>query len=235
MKIAVLVAARKNSKYLAKFLMGYFQRTAQPDNTEILVMYNEGDTWNKELIDYFERTKEVTFVSEDYQLGRAGLHRYFNELLRNAGDPDWVVYFCEDHFITMDCWDDYVRKIVAEKQLDPNKVWVICPKFGNVGTMNHIVSRGFIKAMGDVLGQHGWIDSYINDVLARIPQDRIIKPDDDLFHDFTHDKPSPMDDSHLQSVVSEEGKKLPQYGTEPVRRLIDEDAQKINTAIKEGR
>jgi hypothetical protein len=267
-KISVLVAARKNSKYLAKFLLGYFDRTQDFANTEILVMLNEHDTWNNDLVQYFDwhdhvnREHYVKFFRENLELGRAGLHEYFNELYKQA-TGEWIVYFCEDHFITMPGWDDYLRSLIMgtlrlpgpsdqpvrlkndQGPLDPNKVWCIIPKFDNAGAMNQILSRGYCEALGGIIGRHGWIDSYVNDlnaaafgIAADRPNykegDRIFKLDDETFHDFTHDKPNPMSDAHMQSITEGKGKQLPKYTDSVVLDRIREDAEKLKQAIGRG-
>lgn len=244
-KISALVAARKNSKYLAKFLFGATQYTENKFDTEFLVMASEQDTWNRELFDYFQGQPGLDFFFEDRGLGRAGLHVYFNDLLEHA-TGDWIVYFCEDHFINPPVvgeleapshyWDTIVRRTIAEKNLDPRRPWVIVPKFDNAGTMNHIVSRGFVDLMGGVLGRHGWIDSYINDVLGGSGRgryhDRVILLNEEIFHDFTHDHPSPMSDAHLQSVTSDAGLLLPKYDSDEVRQLIAADIAKFQEYIQ---
>lgn len=249
-KISVLVSARKNSKYLNKFLTGYSLRTSNGSDIECLVMLNDGDTWNNDLVEYYQTTMDrigiprdqqpLRFFRENMGLGRGGLHKYFNELLKHA-TGDWIIYFCEDHYIVMENWDEYIRSIVSgryvmgdsqgkEFPLDPAEPWVIVPKFDNCGAMNHVLSRGFVSVMDNKLGRHGWIDSYINDLCAaawgRYPK-RVIRTDLEMFHDFTHDKPNPMDDSHLQSVISDAGRQLPKYDSEVVKHRIQVDAQKL--------
>mgnify|MGYP001309640489 CR=1 FL=1 len=237
-KISVLVAARKDSKYLAKFLFGYFGRTDDWENTEILVMLNQHDTWNQELVGMFRKPPyNVQFFYEDYQLGRSGLHIYFNDLLKHA-TGQWIVYFCEDHFIIYDGWDNRVRSELINRKANPQKAYVIVPVFDNAGAMNHIVSRGFVDAIGD-LGKHGWIDSYINGVMHRLfkeqPSERLIKNiDDPLFHDFTHDHPNPMEAGANQSPVNLDGQKLPKFDTDEVRIMIQQDADKLKKAMEAG-
>lgn len=236
-KISVLVSARKNSKYLAKFLMGYFENTAKPEDLEILVCMNAGDTWNDELVRTYK--DRVTFIREDMQLGRAGLHEYFN-LLAESAMGDWLIYFCEDHFIPEPMfkdgrpqyWDMYFRQMLKDN--DPEQVWIGVPKFDNCGSMNHIVSRGYYNALGGVVGRHGWIDSYINDMLAKIPKWRVILFDDETFHDFTHDHPNPMDDAHHQGVVSDAGKNLPKHGGGEYLSMVDIDADNLIKALQEA-
>lgn len=231
--LSVLVSARKNSKYLAKFLHGYFVNTdSWADGVEILIIYNAEDTWNRELVRFYSEflPSDITFVKEDYKLGRAGLHTYFNDLYERCSG-DWIVYFCEDHFINNNGWDNYVRDTVTGHNLDSAKPYVIVPKFDNVGAMNHIVSRGFCEALEGVVGRHGWIDSYINGLIEQMPAEHVIRLDYETFHDFTHDDPSPMSDSHMQGVVSEEGKKLPEFESEEVSALILKDIEKLKEAI----
>lgn len=242
--ISAVVSARRNSKYLAKFLFGYFARTSNRHDTQISVMLNVHDTWNTDLQRVFAIAPfGVHFKYENMQLGRAGLHEYFNELLPGA-TGDWIVYFCEDHFIGMNGWDDHIRKMVAGElpdgdcagkkfPLNPNEPWVLVPKFDNCGAMNHIVSRGFVRAMGQKLAQHGWLDSYINDLMAELPE-RVIRFDDEMFHDFTHDDPSPMSGSEVQAVSSAKGDFLPKYDSDHVRKLIKEDQERIRRAIQKG-
>ena len=167
-KISVLITGRKNTKYLAKFMFALFCRTADISNVEILVTLNKGDTWNRELQAFFMafglNTKgTIQFFEEDYKAGRDGLHKYFNDMAEFA-TGDWIVYFCDDHFIEAQGWDQAIRDFATARELDPNKINFIIPKFDNAGTMNHIVSRGAYNGMGQ-LGRHGWIDSYLNDVM----------------------------------------------------------------------
>lgn len=247
-KISVLVAARKNSKYLAKFLIGYFEHTARTENIEILVMLNEHDTWNDDLVSYYGGF--VQFYREDLGLGRAGLDQYFNMLLEHA-TGDWIIYFCEDHYIIRQNWDIVVRQMIAGEltnatdfgdakkhdmgKLDPSQVWVLVPSFDNAGPMNHIVSRGYLNAVGGVLARHGNLDSYINAITLRLQRDHIIRFDtaDALFHDFTHDHPNPMSDAAMQSVISKEGKALPKYDDPIIANQIDVDVSKLWQAIRD--
>lgn len=211
-------------------------------------MLSEHDDWNDELVYHYENDDgplRVRFMRENMQLGRAGLHRYFNDcLLRASGD--WIIYFCEDHFITGYGWDLAMLHTASgqllhgdskEKQfpLDPAEPWVIVPKFDNCGAMNHMVSRGFVDALGGVIGNHGWIDSYINDLMREFP-DRVIRMDDPpMFHDFTHDQPSPMSDSHVQALSTVKGDMLPKYESDKVARLLESDRERIRKSLRRNR
>lgn len=249
-RLSVLISARKNSKYLGKFLFGYFANTSRPDHAEVLVMLNQGDTWNAELVQLFSAPPyNVQFFYEDYQLGRAGLHIYFNDLYKQSRG-DWLIYFCEDHFITKPGWDQYIYDMVAGEvkvqtemgavlkhefgMLNPAEPWCIVPKFDNAGAMNQILSRGYCEAIGDVIGRHGWIDSYINDLNTRAwgahPQ-RVLRLDAPIFHDFTHDHPNPMDDAHLQSVVGPAAGELPKHNSTEYWAIVEADVNKLKGAV----
>lgn len=241
-KISVLVSARKNSKYLAKFLFGYFANSAHPEDMEILVCMNLNDTWNAELVTYFETSPlKVKFFYEDLQLGRAGLHEYLNIIAQQA-TGDWLIYFCEDHFINARAndihaltWDEYFLARIHSLQLDPTGVYCIVPKFDNAGAMNHMISRGYYNALGGYVGYHGWIDSYLNDVNKSAfgdYSDRVIRMDNETFHDFTHDQPNPMDDAHMQSVIGEAAAQIPKHGSEEYRALVADGARKIKQSIR---
>lgn len=245
LKLTVLIAARRNSKYLAKFIMALSNKTHGSFYTQVLVIMNEHDTWNDDLVQFMEFAYpgRIKFIRENLQLGRAGLHQYFNMLLPYA-DGDWLIYFCEDHYVQQPGWDDLLLDYLMGLKksgdsegkrfpLDPAEPWVLVPKFDNCGAMNHIVSRGFIRALKGKIGNHGWIDSYINDLMRPFP-DRVIRIDEEWFHDFTHDQPSPMHDSHLQTVLSEKGKALPKYDSTVVRHRILLDQEKLTRAIKEA-
>lgn len=246
--ISMLVAARKNSKYLAKFLISATNRTLDRGHTEILVMMNEQDTWNEDIVDYFE-PEGIRFFHEDLNLGRAGLHEYFNLLVPYARG-DWIIYFCEDHYIVMKGWDNYLRQMITGEltvqtevgkvkrhefgHLDPEEPWCIVPSFDNAGPMNHVLSRGFIEALGGSLARHGNLDSYINAVAGRTRQ-RLLQFDTEpaMFHDFTHDEPNPMSDAAMQSVISDEGRKLPKFESVEIQELIDQDVKRLHDALEE--
>lgn len=237
--LSVLVSARRNSKYLAKFMFGLFENS-NTHYLDIHVMLSEHDTWNNELVSFFSK-QGVKFHRENMQLGRAGLHEYFNEMIPNTRGS-WVIYFCEDHFVSRSGWDHAIDKIISgvllqgdsegkKFPLNPTEPWVIVPQFDNCGAMNHVLSSGFISALNGKIGQHGWIDSYINDLMAAFP-DRVIRMDEAYFHDFTHDVPSPMADSEVQALSTEKGKALPNYDSDLVRMLVEGDRERIKKALK---
>lgn len=235
-KISVLIASRKNSKFLAKFLHGLMTRTSDMANVEVLVMLNKEDTWNRELQAFYMALGlnikgSFQFFEEDYKLGRDGLHKYFNDMAEYA-TGDWLVYFCDDHFIEANGWDQAIRDFATEREIDPAKINFIIPKFDNAGTMNQIVSRGAYVAMGQ-LGQHGWIDSYLNEVMHRMKhEERIHRMDDELFHDFTHDRPEPMDPQHQAGAKDQAAiDALPDFDSPAYHQLAMDDAEKLKDLI----
>lgn len=235
-KISVLIASRKNSKYLAKFLHGLMVRTADIANVEVLIMLNKEDTWNRELQAFYMALGlnikgTFQFFEEDYKLGRNGLHKYFNDLAEYA-TGDWLVYFCDDHFIEAKGWDDAIRDFAIDHEMDPAKINFIIPKFDNAGTMNHIISRGAYIAMGQV-GGHGWIDSYLNHVIKRMDhEERWARMDDNLFHDFTHDRPEPMDPQHQAGAKDQAAiDALPKFDSPAYHQSAIDDAEKLKDFI----
>lgn len=248
-KISVLISARPNSKYLAKFMHGLMCRTGDFNNIEVLIMLNKNDTWNDELKAFYMALSlnlkgSIQFFEEDYGLGRDGLHIYLNDLAERA-TGDWLIYFCEDHFIIENGWDKKILDFVAQRELDPQKINLIIPKFDNAGAMNHIISRGLYLALGH-LGMNGWIDSYINDIWQNVEHetnkeftvmamDRLHRMDDELFHDFTHDKPEPMSPEHLKGFSDQEKiNKLAQKGSGDYQFAVTQDAGKIKDYIERG-
>lgn len=246
-KITVLIAARRDSKYLAKFLFGLYAQTGDLSRVQIICMASELDTWNAELFEYFTEKMDpsVKFIYENAGLGRAGLAEYFNESYKLARG-EWIVYFCEDHYINRPNWDLKLYELIRSREMDYKKIYCLVPKFDNAGAMNHILSRGYVEAMGGYLARHGNLDSYINDVNSTVwgeaaverpnnkTGDRVVRFDDAMFHDFTHDHPNPMSDAALQSVISARGQSMPKYSDPRVKEWIVEDADKIKAALEAG-
>lgn len=241
-KISILLAARKNSKFLAKFLFGLMARSGDLREIEVLCMAHEEDTWNRELFAFFStgRNDPVRFYFESSGLGRGGLAEYFNTLYQHARG-DWIIYFCDDHFIVMPDWDIVVLDRVRD--LNPSDIYCLIPKFDNVGAMNQILSRGYIETIGGYLGRHGNIDSYINDVNrlafpdrmdASRSQPHLIRFDEEMFHDFTHDVPNMLSASYSKVKLSARGKALPKYTDHEVQAWIQEDADKLIAATRGG-
>jgi hypothetical protein len=227
MKLSILLASRKNSKFLAKFLMCYMEYTFDISAHELLCMYNTEDTWNQELISQMSSLPGVSFYKEDLHLGRSGLHEYFNTLATHA-TGDFLIYFCEDHCIVQPNWDQTILAFIRGNKIDPAKVNMIVPKFDNIGAMNQIVSRKWFETLGNI-GRFGNIDSYNNYVAEKIDQTRIHPMDFPLFHDFTHD-PQIMTPEHCR--VQNETPLPEQWGDPSVMAKIIEDAAALQKAIE---
>lgn len=233
-RIQSLVSARKNSKYLAKFVFDYMQKTAHPDgSTPLAISIHYQDQWNASLLEFLETKRDMFVMYDSDNLGRYGLHKYFARLYSNLPSAEWYVYFCEDHNIVVNNWDSLIRAYIQDRSLNPELPYCIVPKFDNAGAMNHILSAGFLKSMEKPFGGTGWVDSYINEVNKHLPKENVIKIDDELFHDFTHDQPNMLDDIHTKVEVGQKtANKLTfnlnqGYFEEMARR----DANKINNVI----
>lgn len=227
MKLSILLSVRKNSKFLAKFLHNYADKTRHWDEHELLIMYSEQDTWNKEIINDFDGIPSIHFFKEDYKLGRSGLHQYFNELARHA-TGEFLIYFCDDHHIAVRDWDVKLLDFIAENNIDSKKVNMIVPKWDNAGAMSQILSRGWYEAAGSI-GRYGNIDSYNNFVAEKIDQERVHQMTEPLFHDFTHD---PYIMTPEDCIVEDMQPILENWGDQSVTDRIQEDAEKLQEAIR---
>lgn len=234
-RIVALVAARKNSKYLAHFLHSYLARTEDP---RLVCVCNAEDEWNGDVIDYFtEFEGKFIFYLENYGYGRAGLHLYYQNALQRAQsqdvdwEADWFVYFCEDHEIILYHWDKVLAGILSK--YDADKPYIGVPGWDNTGSVNHVLSRGYIEALGGRLASHGNLDSYINDIAARLPRSHVIRLPV-LFHDFTADHPCMLDDCRTKVELSEAGQKLPLAWTEETKANVERDAEIVKAAIRKG-
>ena len=230
MKLSVLVASRKNSKFLAKFLFNFLEKTQlPPEEIEIFVMVSKQDDWNQELIKFVTRFCPIKFCFEDKKLGRSGLHLYYNEMLTET-TGDWVIYFCDDHYIVRQGWDEYLMNFVDSCKLDPKRIYQVVPTWDNSGSMNQMLSRGYIDTLGNI-GRYGNIDSYNNHVGAQMFKPRVIAAPEPIFHDFTGD-PEIMTEKHHEI---EGYSPLPIiWGSEEMQGMIAEDAQKLRKAIDNG-
>ena len=206
--IVSLLSSRKNSKYLAHFLHTYKSVTTR---APLLTTYSAQDTWNTAMIEQMYEPEKMEFFSEDRGLGRRGLHLYYEAMVPRALElgADWVAYFCEDHRIITHGWD-----IVCEQYLrniDPSKPAVAVPGWFNTGSVSHILSRGYIEALGNRLGCHGNIDSAINHTMENVKGLPIVTLPR-MFWDYTADTPSQLDDSRTFVQLSRDGEALPASG-----------------------
>ncbi len=221
--LQAMVASRKNSKFLAKFIHDYIALT---DEAQLLCMYNGDDTWNKSLIDFFSRRSAdvIRFFPERLGYGRSGLHLYY-ELMLDWFTADWLVFWCEDHQIIVDGWDSIILKKLSN--LDPMEPYIAIPGWDNIGSVNHVLSRGYVNALGGRLAGHGNLDSFINDVASKISQDRIIQLPV-LAHDMTHDAPPALDDYWTRVDETKHGVTFHDYYSPEVQEDIQRCAELIN-------
>jgi hypothetical protein len=188
MKLSILCPSRPNSEYLSHFLFSVFTKTQHIRETEVLVMLNKKEKWNLELVKFFEG--KVSFFYEDSGLGRWGLHQYYNTLVKHAVG-DWIALMCEDFDIVMDGWDEFMYRSAAEKCRDPYKINVLLPRFvGSIGNVCQVLSRGYVEAVGGNLSEHSSIDSWINAILDRFPENRKMECQQVMLDDYTHTVPS---------------------------------------------
>src|SRR3989304_1199901 len=104
MKLSIIISVRKNSKFITKLLFSILAKTYAMENIEVLCLLNKHDTWNADLPKVLPMFK---YFYEDLKMGRAGLHKYFGELLPHT-TGDWVLYLCDDHDIVMNHYDRYL-------------------------------------------------------------------------------------------------------------------------------
>lgn len=90
--------------------------------------------------------------------------------------------------------------------------------------------------MDGKISQHGNLDSYINKIADRLPRQRVIRFNSEppMFHDFTHDNPSPMAAATKQSVSGPAAKLLPGFESDIIQAAIIADTEKLTAAIREG-
>ena len=232
MMFSLLVSCRKNSKFLAKLIFSYLSKTKNLDQTEMLIMISNEDTWNTDLLNFVCTIypDRIKVFREDYGMGRKGLHVYFNELAAKSRG-DWLWYFCDDHDIVMQDYDWYIKSIIDLHQMNPHKIYQIIPRCSNSGSIAHILSRGWFDISGD-LGKHANIDSYINYVTFYLPEYRIFRPDDPVIIDYTAD-PTIMTPEHNKAFINQ-SLVFPLGESQEVQLLAKKDGQRLAIAIEQG-
>jgi hypothetical protein len=228
MKLSIIISVRKNSKFITKLLFSILVKTYSMENIEVLCLLNKHDTWNADLPKVLPMFK---YFYEDLKMGRAGLHKYFEELLPHT-TGDWVLYLCDDHDIVMNQYDRYLLGFIQFHALDSKKIFQIIPRCTNTGSVIHILSRGWIATTGHI-GAHANVDSYLNDVAVKIPEWRLKYPQDPVFIDYTC-MPEIMTREHCQTEI--DPKFIARnYTTDPtVKTDIEHDAHLIIEAIGKG-
>lgn len=198
-------------------------------------MLHESDDWNDDLVEFFSQFPFIKFFRENKGYGRYGIHEYFNELYTHA-TGDWIIYFCDDHFIIRHDWVEDLRRIIYTKKLDSSLPHILISRFDNVGPMNHVLSRGYMEALEGQIGQSAWIDTYINDLLQVLPDTYYTLVQEKMFHDFTHDNPQPMTEQHSYIELDEDYiRHRVEPGTLRMRKLVEHDAERIKKFNKKGK
>ncbi len=237
--ISLLLSARKDSKFMAKFVMTYLVHTRRLENVELLIVTPPGE-WNKELFEFLEAYTSITgipkivLVDDTLELGRGGSDIYYS-MLAGMAQGDWLWYMCDDHYL-FDGYDEYISNYIKEFNLDPNKVNVIIPTASNSGRISHILSRKYFDTVG--VAQHGNVDSYINNTLEYLEvfvgKEEVEKierfPPEPIISDFSVDKDIMLPINALGQDLVKEAEK---FKSEDNKQKIKEDAERLFRAMKE--
>jgi hypothetical protein len=234
-KISMLVPARPESKFLNHLVMAFLNKTKNFEDTELLVMPARRNDWNRDMMDYISRKEpSIKFIEEPEELGQRGHHVYMNELVKHAGG-DWIVNFCDDMDILMRDWDEAVRDFIRHRQFDPDKCWMLIPRFLISGAVEHILSRGWIDITGhDFMYPNG--DSWLNGVMDSTPEEfrkeRRIEMINVMFEDYSHDPIYEPLFGHGPKGLTKAGE---DWHSDEVQNAIKEDAAKLWEAYRNGR
>ena len=225
--LSLMLTIRKNSKFFSKFLIGYLSKTKNFSNVELLILASEGDTWNKDLFDYYH----LNVIYENLRCGKGGRHLFYNELAKHA-KGDWLWHFCDDHYLIMDGYDEYILDYIKQNNIDSNQIHSIVPVVSNSGSISQILSRGWYETVGRMGGQ-GNIDSYLNTVAERmLCPERIHYPPHAIMTDFTVDS-TIMTPEHSYVELDPSYKFYP-FNSPETDAEINKDASLLYHAIKEG-
>jgi hypothetical protein len=167
--ISILIASRRNDKFLSKLIMSILAKTKDFTNIEVLIMASKQDEWNHDLLEFLSSPAWQWLFQvfyEDKHLGRYGLDVYMNELAAHA-KGDWLWYLCSDHDIILKDYDEFLVKDFESRKLDPTKINIVIPGMKDCGGISHIVSRGWYNAAGRLAGQC-YMDCWFNDVSGRL-------------------------------------------------------------------
>jgi hypothetical protein len=188
---------------------------------ELLIMANEGDTWNRDFCEYFNLN--VTY--ENWGMGRNGRHEYFNALAKQA-KGDWLWHMCDDHYL-LPGYEEYILKEL--EKYNSKDVHCIIPRVDNSGSVSHILSRGWYETTGRIAA-HMSVDSYINRVTENMVDNRAILLDQPVLHDFTVNTEI-MTPEHTKTEVDPKHIFLG-FDSPEITAEIIKDATKLWEAIK---
>ena len=199
-RIALLVPSRPNSAFLARFILRFQVMTANHHNTGLHILLNDRDEWNGFLPSVAGRLPfpNISFHMESNVDGRFALHKYFSQLINAAPPADWYIHACEDFEFLIEDWDNYLRRLICAKGWNPSGVYMIHAR-ATSGYVCPMVSAGYVAAVGSLTARHYSIDTYMANVWAQLPQERVMATPDTLFLDYTHTEPAMAKDLHVDS------------------------------------
>jgi hypothetical protein len=234
--ISILIASRKNDKFLSKILMSIMTKTSDFKNVEVLVMASQQDEWNQDLFKFYQSQDKlnIKFYFEDYHYGNRGLGVYFNELAKES-KGDYLWYLCSDHDIILQDYDKFILNYIeCEKQLSKDKIWGIIPGMRDVGPISHIISRKLYETLGNI-SQSDKIDSWYNDILGRIQQDRLYTiSGTQMMTDYTPKYNYILSPDHCKIDGQIDPPDHIQNGSAIYHSTIDQLAEKVRNAINNG-
>lgn len=211
-------------------------KTSNMDNIEILIMASAQDWWNKDMFEYYQKQlgDRIKIRFEDNHYGNRGLHIYFNELAKEARG-EYIWYLCSDHDIILQNYDEFILGYIKEKQLDHKKIWGIVPGMRDAGPISHIISRGLYEELG-YIALSDKIDSWYNDILYRVPQDRLFTVSGtQMMTDYTPQYAFIMSSDHSKIDGQVDPPDHIQNGSARYHEVINQLAQKLNEAIEHGK
>lgn len=219
--ISILLTLRKNSKFFSKWLIAYLKNSDNFFNTELLILANKEDTWNKDWFDFHG----LTVYYEDWNCGKNGRHLFFNELAKHA-KGEWLWHMCDDHYL-LPGFDKYLTEYL--NTLNSSMAYCVIPRVENSGSISHILSRGWYETTGRI-GYHGNIDSYLNGVIDRLPNEkRVLKLDHPVLYDFTVNEEI-MTPKHSEIQLDHSYVFYP-FDAPETKREMDKDALALMKAI----
>src|SRR3990167_2148964 len=92
------------------------------------------------------------------------------------------------HILLKD-WDEQLREFIRDKQIDPEKCYMIVPRFKQDGAVEHVLSKAWIEIIGFVFAYPNG-DSWLNTVTDTAPEifrnTRRLQWNTMMFEDYSH-------------------------------------------------
>lgn len=183
-RISVLIdATGEGSLYLSRAIEGLLTRTnTKRLTTEILVMVNEEDDWNRETIEFFQAyMKTVEFLigfapvlefvripaNKDPYLGDG----YVINQLATLSRGEWILPMRASQVIRTKEWDERLIELVEGQDLNSASVATIKMDVQGVPEQKtgvaFVVSRGYYESLGHVT-KHAISEDYIAMLVDRL-------------------------------------------------------------------